>query len=207
MARNLRHNLFWTAIHQYILSITLCLLWFGLSPLLHASEPPSGIPESSVPYLGNPFTPAGQATVIDNAFGSEGKEFFTIETENKQVFYLVIDRERGRENVYLLVPATEDDLLSFVDRSQSASWMFGGLQQGYAPSSQPDTVLPSSPAPVPKDNSPSSIIVMGIIMLIGVGGAVYFKLVKPRLNAAKMPPLPEILSNDPDLVIVDGKRE
>jgi len=60
----------------------------------------------------NPFTPSGTGTVADNATDGDGKEFFTIMTPDENTFYLVIDRQRGTENVYLLNAVTEADLLS-----------------------------------------------------------------------------------------------
>ena len=47
----------------------------------------------------NPFTPAGQATVLDNATDGDGKEFYTFVTPEENVFYLVIDNQRDSENV------------------------------------------------------------------------------------------------------------
>ena len=36
-------------------------------------------------------------TVVDNATDEDGKEFFTITTPSENVFYLVIDRQRTRQ--------------------------------------------------------------------------------------------------------------
>lgn len=47
----------------------------------------------------NPFTPNGTGTVVDNATDEDGKEFYTIQTADENVFYLVIDKQRGTENV------------------------------------------------------------------------------------------------------------
>ncbi len=62
------------------------------------------------PGGGNPLTPDGQASVTDNAGEDEGKEFYTFTTPDDNVFYLVIDRQRGSENVYFLNEVTESDL-------------------------------------------------------------------------------------------------
>ena len=56
--------------------------------------------------------------MIDNAFGTSGesvREFFTISTPDENVFYLVIDRQRGSENVYFLNAVTESDLLALAE--------------------------------------------------------------------------------------------
>lgn len=58
----------------------------------------------------NPFASSGQATVVDNATEDDGKEFYTFTTPDENIFYLVIDRQRDSENVYLLNAVTEEDL-------------------------------------------------------------------------------------------------
>ena len=65
-----------------------------------------------------PLTPDGTGTVLDNAESGDGKEFYTITTANKNVFYLIIDRQRTDDNVYFLNPVTERDLMALADVSQ-----------------------------------------------------------------------------------------
>lgn len=66
----------------------------------------------------NPFTPAGQATVLDNATDGDGKEFYTFITPEENVFYLVIDNQRDSENVYFLNAVTEDDLAALAEKGE-----------------------------------------------------------------------------------------
>lgn len=42
----------------------------------------------------------------------KGKEFYTIQTKNEKVFYLIIDRDGDEENVYFLTEISENDLLN-----------------------------------------------------------------------------------------------
>jgi len=73
----------------------------------------SAIPEDAQPTGGmRPFTPDGTGTVVDNVHDNDGIEFFTIGTEDGNVFYLIIDRQRSTDNVYLLNAVTEEDLIS-----------------------------------------------------------------------------------------------
>lgn len=65
----------------------------------------------------NPFTPNGTGTVVDNATDEDGKEFYTIQTADENVFYLVIDKQRGTENVYFLNAVTESDLMALAKRT------------------------------------------------------------------------------------------
>lgn len=68
----------------------------------------------------NPFTPAGQASVLDNATDEDGKEFYTFITPEENVFYLVIDNQRDSENVYFLNDVTEDDLMALAKKEKRA---------------------------------------------------------------------------------------
>ena len=42
----------------------------------------------------------------------QGKEFYTIQTANEKIFYLVIDRDGDEEKVYFLTEVSENDLLN-----------------------------------------------------------------------------------------------
>ena len=64
------------------------------------------------------FTPKGNATVIDNVKTENEKELFTISTQNKNIYYLIVDRAREGENVYFLNEVTEQDLFSLTDTGQ-----------------------------------------------------------------------------------------
>lgn len=68
----------------------------------------------------NPFTPAGQASVLDNATDGDGKEFYTFITPEENVFYLVIDNQRDSENVYFLNAVTEDDLMALAEKGEKS---------------------------------------------------------------------------------------
>lgn len=68
-----------------------------------------------------PFTPDGQASVVDNATDGDGKEFFTFTTPEENIFYLVVDRQRESENVYFLNAVTENDLLALAEKDKSGS--------------------------------------------------------------------------------------
>jgi len=145
-----------------------------------ASE--SGIP----PYDGpSHISPDGTATVIDNVFiEGNGLEFFTFSTEAGNVFYLVIDRMRTRDNVYFLNAVTEWDLLPLAEKGGAAP---GGSTSGIpsAPSS-PGAAEPSETPELPEKSPPngSSNNNTLIFMLIGVAAvgiaAYYFKIIRPK---------------------------
>ena len=66
---------------------------------------------------GTAFTPDGTGTVLDEADGEKDhKQFYTITTEEGNVFYLVIDGEREEKNVYFLNAVTETDLMALAEK-------------------------------------------------------------------------------------------
>lgn len=80
-------------------------------PSASASTDPDEEPDTT-PRDPVPLTPDGQATVLDNATDGDGKEFYTIQTPDENVFYLIIDNQRDTENVYFLNAVTEADLMA-----------------------------------------------------------------------------------------------
>ena len=61
------------------------------------------------------FTFAGTGTTVDNATSGDGVEFFTIKTDDDKVYYLVVDRNSGTDNVYLLNTVTGTDLQALAE--------------------------------------------------------------------------------------------
>ena len=83
----------------------------GTKPSASASADPDEEADTT-PRDPVPLTPDGQATVLDNATNEDGKEFYTIQTPDENVFYLIIDNQRDTENVYFLNAVTEADLMA-----------------------------------------------------------------------------------------------
>lgn len=77
----------------------------------NSQESASSIPEGA-------FTPDGTGTVLDEATGEDGdKQFYTITTEDGNVFYLIVDGKRDSNNVYFLNAVTESDLMALGRRT------------------------------------------------------------------------------------------
>ncbi|MDE7260723.1 MAG: DUF4366 domain-containing protein [Oscillospiraceae bacterium] len=149
------------------------------------------------------LTPDGQGTVVDDVAETGSKEFFTISTKDDSTFYLVIDRERENENVYLLDTVKESDLMSLAEKdtvSQSAipdpDPVCGCADKcvpGDVRTNCPVCVLswkdcagkapavdPSQESAAPKDDN-TSIIILVLIAVLAVGGAGYYlKIYKPK---------------------------
>ncbi len=122
---------------------------------------------------------------MDHAIEGDGKEFFTVNTQEGNVFYLVIDRQRSQENVYLLNTVTEQDLMALADESAGISAIPTPAPPEPTPSPTPSPPPPTAtPEPVeepPARSSNNGMILLLVIVVIGVGGAgYYFKVVKGR---------------------------
>jgi hypothetical protein len=131
-----------------------------------------------------PLTPDGTGTVIDNVTNEDGKEFFTITTPSKHVFYLVIDRQKNSENVYFLDAVTEKDLLALAKSDGQDVSGFSSSKTAPAPetSSAPTVSTPtaSSDSKPEKQNGSAEISAVAVLAAVLVGAAVwFFKFRKP----------------------------
>ena len=131
-----------------------------------------------------PLTPDGTGTVIDNVTNEDGKEFFTITTPSKHVFYLIIDRQKNAENVYFLDAVTDKDLLALAksdneDVSGSSSSKAASTPEtSSAPTASTPTV--SSASRPEKQNNSAGIAAVAVLAVILVGAVVwFFKFRKP----------------------------
>ena len=173
------------------------------APTITITTPTAPPTESVIPDNGaNPLTPDGTGTVVDNAHNGDGIEFFTIGTEDGNVFYLIIDRQRNTDNVYLLNAVTEEDLISLAQAGGREVTPVGGGSVSAIPTpeqpgvpNEPDQQQPpitsepiepenDAPAAQPTQNNNSMLIIIGIAVLAVGGLGYYFKIVKPKQNAA-----------------------
>ena len=146
----------------------------------------NGTSESAVPNGAKPFTPGGTGTVVDNATDGDGKEFFTVTTEDGNIFYLIVDRQRTTDNVYLLNAVTEDDLMALAEKSGKT--ITGGSTSAIPDPNQPGTTETPPPTTSPESKPTTSggnnsTMILIVIAVIAVGGAgYYFKIVRPKQN-------------------------
>jgi len=144
-----------------------------------------------------PLTPDGAGTVVDNAHSGDGIEFFTIGTEDGNVFYLIIDRQRNTDNVYLLNAVTEEDLISLAQAGGREVTPVGGTESAipapeppsepiYQPSPEPEPTEPEDdppPSTRQTQNNNSMLVIIGIAFLAVGGLGYYFKIVRPKQNS------------------------
>lgn len=131
-----------------------------------------------------PLTPDGTGTVIDNVTNEDGKEFFTITTPSKHVFYLIIDRQKNAENVYFLDAVTDKDLLALAKSDNedvsgsSSSKVTSTPETSSAPTASTPTV--SSVSRPEKQNVSAGIAAVAVLAVALAGAAVwFFKFRKP----------------------------
>jgi len=135
----------------------------------------------------NPLTPDGTGTVLDNASSEAGKEFFTIITEDENVFYLIIDRQKDTNNVYFLNAVTERDLLALAEKSEDTD-----TSGSTAVTAKSDTAVETTTEPEADDtasgtetqeksNSSVFLIIFAVLIVGGVG--YYFKIYRPKHQA------------------------
>jgi len=148
-------------------------------------------PSAAPPRQANPFTPDGQASVLDQADGADGKEFFTFTTPDGNVFHLIIDHQRNSNNIYFLNAVTEADLIALAEKtgttistSTSAIPTPQPAPPGNDAPDEPETVPePETPPPPVKQNNNGTLIFV-VIGVLAVGGAGYYlKIVKPKQKA------------------------
>lgn len=128
-----------------------------------------------------PFTIAGNGEVEDNITDDSSKEFFTVKTKGGNIFFLVIDRARNSENVYMLSMIDEYDLQEFLTDEER-----NGKEE-----EKPAVVLPETkPEPEPdveieepEQDDGKLTKILAIVFVMGVGGAgafFYFYIYKPK---------------------------
>lgn len=148
--------------------------WVGLEPV-----DPLPVEQPQEP---KPFTPEGTGTVLDNATDQDGKEFFTITTADEAVFYLVIDRQRGAENVYFLNAVTVSDLMALAEPGQEP--------EAPPPVVEPDPEPEPAPEPEPepqKSGGAGMLLAALAVLAIGGGAGWYFKIYRPKQQKAAEP--------------------
>lgn len=171
-----------------------------------ATTPTQEPSESSVPDAQQPFTPDGTGTVVDDIMETNGKEFLTITTPDGNVFYLIIDRARDENGVYLLNAVTEDDLMSLAKEGDGK-----GTSESAVPTPEPTpSQAEPTPTPEPTPEEPAKdsgggtgTIILILLAVAAVGGAGYYiKIYRPKQQAAE----PEDMDED-ELDFEDAEPE
>ena len=166
-------------------------------------ETASAIPDGA-------FTPEGTGTVLDTATGEDGdKQFYTITSEDGNVFYLIIDGKRDGNNVYFLNGVTEADLMALAEKDgdtmsaipaedvctctekcaagevDTACPVCKNDLKGCTGKEKPaETEEPAQAEQPKKDKGSAGTVIFIIIALLAAGGVGYYvKIVRPKQQA------------------------
>ena len=155
------------------------------------------------------LTPAGTGTVVDNIMTINDIEFFTVSTYSGNDFFLVIDRQRQTDNVYLLNMVTESDLLALANTGSETQHP-GSIDVAAVPTPTPAPTLTleeilqaiqesneqntisnttqnsvqNQPNPAQQSASSGIFVLFAIVLVLGCGGYFGWKYVWPRLRGA-----------------------
>jgi len=187
-------------------------------------------PKTDTEPTAKPLTPDGQASVLDDTTNEDGKQFYTFTTPDENVFYLVIDKQRESENVYLLNAVTESDLQALAEKDQEQP------TQTAVPDPEPEPVCncadkcapgevktdcpvcvlsyenctgkaPAAvPAPEPEQPEKSSggTILLVLIAALAVGGVGYYlKIYKPKHDLDDADDFDELTGEDEETINED----
>ena len=127
------------------------------------------------------FTFAGTGTTVDNATSGDGVEFFTIKTDDDKVYYLVVDRNSGTDNVYLLNTVTGGDLEALAEN--------GKINLGKPAATQPAEEKEEKPAKEEPERQgvPEWLAYLLVVAVVGGGAFAYYQLkVKPEREESKV---------------------
>lgn len=147
------------------------------------------------------LTPDGNLTLVDD-YGprtGEGQQFITLVTKAGNYFYLIIDRdEKGEETVHFLNMVDERDLFSLMEEDE-ASALAAQMEAERAPQEQ--AAQPATPSEVEtepeepeKEEKPAKSVLpalIGLLVLLGGGGAFVFMQMKNRKTQEAERPDPD----------------
>ena len=175
------------------------------------------------------LTPDGTGTVVDNIMTVNNIEFFTVTTDNGSDFFLVVDRQRTSNNVYLLNTVTEADLMALAEaRGETMITVPAGTTAppGSAAVQPPDTApaltmeeimqaiqdameqnqgeQPPTAPPVQQSSNSGIVILVVFLLLLVVGGIAVWKILLPKLQNATQSTQSDIEDEDYDNEYDDG---
>lgn len=153
----------------FLLSLCLC------AGVVHAEEA-AATPgtESKVEAV----LPPGTGGVAEVYADENGRKFYTIQTPAGNTFYLVIDFTKETENVYFLDAVAEKDLLALAEKAGNA---IPTEEENSAPTSEPPGGSATEPE-AKEDNGMFNMILIGAVVLVGGGLALYFKVFRKKKN-------------------------
>jgi len=114
---------------------------------------------------GDAFTTPGNGEVQDHVDDGGSKEFYTVQTHNSNTFYIVIDKARMDDNVYMLAQVDEDDLKDFVSEPTAEE--------------VPEVVIGEEVEEIEEKGGKGWVLWLILAMIAGAGAFWYFRMEKP----------------------------
>ena len=126
-----------------------------------------------------PFSVAGNGQLLDDISNDETKQFLTVQTKNGNTFFMVIDRSRNSENVYMLSLIDENDLAEFLGEDETELEEEKPAVAVEEPRLEP---VQEEPRTEPEKGGMGMGAVLTMILLGAgsIGAYYYFKIWKPK---------------------------
>lgn len=157
-----------------------------------STETETPMPETEEDKEPVAFTPDGNAQLVDEATDEDDKLFYTFVTKNDNYFYLVIDKARENDNVYMLNMIDEQDLMALMEEQEGNSGTSSGTaneeitlkpESGIEDTEpkEDETEQESEPEEPKQTNNSASVLLILLVIGAGVAGAFYYlKFVKGK---------------------------
>ena len=180
---------------------------FAYVDTTEAVEEPAQVVEEEEPTEEEkiPFTIAGNGEVEDNIVDDPSKEFFTVKTKDGNTFFLVIDRARTSENVYMLSMIDEYDLQEFLDDEERNGKQEEETPAVVLPETQPEPEPEVEIEEEPSDNMNQILLLVFVAALGGAGAFFYFYIYKPKPKEDT--PKSENMETDQSLATVNEDKQ
>ena len=190
-------------IFATLLAVTLCCTAFSTTAFAGGgedyTEPAPKVTATPTPDPA-PLTPDGNLTLVDDIDGEQAKskQFVTMQSKNGNYFYLVIDRDGDKENVYFLNLVDEADLMALIEDDTAATPVpeicsctdkcATGAVNTSCPVCKNELTKCSGKAapevepekPEQKNSSMGILVLLLIVGVLGGGAFYYFKVLKNK---------------------------
>ena len=168
-----------TAKRKLWVSITAVVLVLSLLAsiaLVFADEwvPPANTPAPTYVPVTTPataFTQPGNGEVEDHVNENGSKEFYTVQTRNGNTFYIVIDKARTDDNVYMLSAVDENDLMKFTEEETVETTPEVVIQEPVVQEEQPQ-----------KKSHGGLWLLLFLLAILAVAAGFFWKVVLPKRN-------------------------
>jgi len=170
-------------------------------PPLPSNRPEPQEPEAETPEINNTgvfTTPHGAGTLLEDVTDNEvNRQFITIQSRGGKVFYIIIDNDRDKQNVYFLNAVDDFDLLTFSDDfpdgvleayeelKEEALNAVNGEDTDGTETKPADPVNPENTEENGEPVNLNQIYIIGGVGALFLVGLIYFKVIKPKKNGGK----------------------